>query len=1044
MPENESEEFFRTFTESVDVAIFLYQDYKLIYANPTAEKLTEYNLNELRSMNLMDLIHPDYKNLIMELGSVIERNEMVETKHILKIITKRGSEKWINGNFVLIEYGGERAALISAIDITDQKIAEQMLKKSEEKYRNLSQELEKKVIERTKELKESEVKFRDLFNFMSSGVAVYDAINDGKDFIFKDFNMAGEKIDGIKKEDLIGKSVSDLFPGVKEFGLFDVFQRVWETGNPERHPITQYKDNRITGWRDNYVYKLPSGEVIAVYDDITEKKIIEQKLKESEERFKTIFMDSPIGIELYDSKGKLLELNKACLDMFGVSNINSVRDFDLFQDPNISDEVKKKLYNGEFIKYESTFDFEKVKELNLYETTKSGIIFVDVEITPLYLDGTEEISNFLVQVQDITEKKQAEERLQQLNKELEYRVEERTKDLKESEEKYRSLFSNTIEGIAVHSIIYDSNNKPINYIITDINPKFEDILSIKKEDVLNKKATDAYGVENAPYLDIYAKVAETMEPTVFETYYPPMDKFFKISVFSPEKGIFVTVFEDISERKKAEQKLKEERLKAQNYLDIAGVIMLVINSNQIIELINKKGCEILGYNEEDILGKNWFDNFIPEYLREDVKLVFDKLMKGEIESVEYYENPLINSNGEEKIIAWHNTLLRNKNGKIIGTLSSGEDITIRKESEKNLKLNQFAIDHTLIEVFWINSDGKFLYVNKAACNNLGYSYEELLTKSVPDVDPLHDINIYKQVWEELKEKGFLTFETLHQRKDGATYPVQVTTNYLEFEGDEYNFAFAVDTTKIKEAERLVLEEVKKLRELDEIRDDIVTRVSHELKTPLTSTYMASEIILDQYKEKLNGNLSALIQTIHKGCFRLKSLIDNLLDVSKISVQKLEINANKENLVELINECVNEMIYLISSRQLTLKLNMPDTIYHEVDKLRIGQVITNIVSNAIKNTPTGGAIYISVNENPEYLDIQIRDTGVGLTDKEKERLFEKFGKIERYGKGLDVDIEGSGLGLFISKHIVNLHNGEILVESEGRNKGATFTIRLYKK
>jgi signal transduction histidine kinase len=139
-----------------------------------------------------------------------------------------------------------------------------------------------------------------------------------------------------------------------------------------------------------------------------------------------------------------------------------------------------------------------------------------------------------------------------------------------------------------------------------------------------------------------------------------------------------------------------------------------------------------------------------------------------------------------------------------------------------------------------------------------------------------------------------------------------------------------------------------------------------------------------------------------------------------------------------------MIYLISSRQLTLKLNLPDIIYHEVDKLRIRQVIANIISNAIKNTPTGGAIYISANENPEYLDIQIRDMGVGLTHKEKEKLFEKFGKIERYGKGLDVDIEGSGLGLFISKHIVNLHNGEILVESEGRNKGATFTIRLYKK
>lgn len=131
------------------------------------------------------------------------------------------------------------------------------------------------------EIKASEVRFRDLFNYMSNGVAIYEAKDNGNDFIFKDFNPAGERIENFKKENLLGKNVLEVFPGVKEFGLFDVFKRVWETGKPEHHPISMYQDERIIGWRENYVYKLPSGEIVAVYDDITERKRAEEQIKTS-------------------------------------------------------------------------------------------------------------------------------------------------------------------------------------------------------------------------------------------------------------------------------------------------------------------------------------------------------------------------------------------------------------------------------------------------------------------------------------------------------------------------------------------------------------------------------------------------------------------------------------------------------------------------------------------------------------------------------------------------------------------------------------------
>ncbi len=135
-------------------------------------------------------------------------------------------------------------------------------------------------------LQESEARYRGLFERISSCVAIYEAVDNGADFIFKDFNRAGERTENIARDQVIGRRLAELFPGVAQFGLLDVLRRVWQTGAPIHHPVKFYQDQRIQGWRENYVYRLPSGEIVAVYEDITERKRAEETLKKSSEKTK--------------------------------------------------------------------------------------------------------------------------------------------------------------------------------------------------------------------------------------------------------------------------------------------------------------------------------------------------------------------------------------------------------------------------------------------------------------------------------------------------------------------------------------------------------------------------------------------------------------------------------------------------------------------------------------------------------------------------------------------------------------------------------------
>ncbi|MCK4645211.1 MAG: PAS domain S-box protein [Candidatus Aminicenantes bacterium] len=260
--------------------------------------------------------------------------------------------------------------------------------------------------------------------------------------------------------------------------------------------------------------------------------------------------------------------------------------------------------------------------------------------------------------------------------------------MRKKDEVTKELLENILASMEGGIFTIDKNAR-----ITTFNRAAEEITGFKKEEVLNKECCDILKSDLCNEACPLKEILETGK-TIFNYEIMITSKTGnKIPVnitTSPLRSSnneiigAVENFRDLTKHKGLWARLHQERNRAQQYLNIAGVIIVAINDKGVVTLINKKGCDVLGYKEEDIIGKNWFDLCVPERARKERKETFKKVMAGKKEEVEDYENSIVTISGEERIISWHNTTLRDEKGHIIGTLSSGGDITKRKQTEVEL------------------------------------------------------------------------------------------------------------------------------------------------------------------------------------------------------------------------------------------------------------------------------------------------------------------------------------------------------------------------
>ncbi|MGB2651454.1 MAG: PAS domain-containing sensor histidine kinase [Candidatus Omnitrophota bacterium] len=614
--------------------------------------------------------------------------------------------------------------------------------------------------------------------------------------------------------------------------------------------------------------------------------------------------------------------------------------------------------------------------------------------------------------QDITEQKKAEE------------------SLRKSEARFRGIFESGMIGI----LFWDGNGD-----IIEANDAFLKIVGYSKTDIFAGKV-NLRDITPREYRSLNDKalreIAANGTIAPFEKEYICKDGsrvpvLIGAALQEASKRGGVAFVLDIAELKTAREKLLWEIHKSKMYLDIADVILIVIDEKGRVSLINKKGCQVLGYKYGDIIGKDWFSNFLPKKIAKKVKSVFKQVINGDTRIAKYYENTILTKKGKEKIIAWHNTPLKDEAGNVIGTLSSGEDITGRKKALKELSeseeryraLFEGAPDGIIIADV---KNGQYIQVNSSLCKKLGYSEKEIKEisrfKSIhpkEDVDRIKDL-FHRQASGEIDLARDIPFV----KKNGSLLYFDVSSVLLEIAGKKCVTALLRDVTDRTRAERT--------------KKHLMRDVSHGLKTPIAISQMALYVYKDGIKR---GDIQEALEAydiIANNLNILRKDIDNILMSTTIDMRKDESKRKKGkcSLKRIVAAIIKDTRSVLTKENIKTRINISSEANRVAIHERDAKILLNcLMDNAAKFTKKG-SISISSRKNKNKVELKVKDTGCGMTKQQIEMAFEKFYKRHPA-------VEGSGLGLSICKDIVEMYNGEIEVRSEGVKKGTTVVVRLPK-
>jgi len=706
----ESEARYRSLVEQVSDGIFL-SDSKgnYIEVNNAGCAMLGYTREEILQLNMRDLIPPDDLDTAPLRISDLQHGATLRTERRLR--RKDGSCFPIEISAKMLEDGSLQWIVR---DITERKLAEKVLEMSEQRYRNL-------------------------FDNISSGVAIYEVIGNGEDFVFKDINKSGERLDGEKKENIIGKSVLEVHPGIQKFGLLDVFKRVWEKGFPEHHPASLYQDQKLVKWYENYVYRLPSGEIVAIYDDITERKQAVEALRESEARFRRLANNAPDILFRYDLVPvlRLAYINNAIQDITGYSPEECYADPDLILHMAHPDDAAliAKLMQAHILP-DKPLEMRWIGKDGQARWMESRIVPVRDEFG--HLIAIEGITR------DVTERKLAEEALR--DQESQYRA------LAENSQDYIMRYNRQHRHIYANAAAIRVSGRPVEEYLGCTHREMgfpDDLCDLWEQSIDRAFATGQVQREEFEWTGAEGRVV--------------LD--WRLFPETGQQGQVVSVLgvsRDISEVKRAEKALRESEARFRATIEQSFDGILILDDALCIIEWNKAQTKIFGFARDEMIGKALWEyqfTITPGERKSPQLLKTLKERAQDFGNTGIYLNPdalqtmeVEAKDGRRKIIQVSFFPIEVSGNKLYCSIS--RDITSERSAEQNYQiLFREMLDGLALHEIILDHDGnpvdyRFLMVNPAFERLTGLKEADIKGRTVLEVMPGTEpywIEIYGQV-----------------------------------------------------------------------------------------------------------------------------------------------------------------------------------------------------------------------------------------------------------------------------------------------------------
>lgn len=681
--QEENQNMYQAIFEATGTAtLIVEEDTTIVMANNECITVTGYSPQELIGTKWPNYVASESLELMLKYHRLRrEAPEKAPTKYEVKLVNKKGEICNVILFISMIKNTGK--SVVSMLDITDRKRAEEALRESKDRYGAIVNNAYDGIV-----LQEASGKILT-FNSEASrvfGINASDALqHTSTSRNWNTIHEDGSEFPGAEHPSMVtlatGKSCKDVVMGVVQASG----ETVWT--NINTRPLFREKDSK------------PYAVVIS-FTDITEYKLAEKKIKESEAKLGSVVNNSTDQIFMLDKAYRYLLVNNTLAKSINrnIQDIIGRTIYEVYPEADakrFERNVGRVFKNGKSISVE---DQISAIDANLYFSSNMNPI-KDEKGNVVAVSGI---------LRDITHLKQTEDSLRQSKRDLQALLEAASVAMKHEDflSTAREIFNickRETGATAGYVALLDKRNSNNEVLFLDSGGREcaidqslpMPIRGLRAEAIKSGKAVYNNYFNKSKWKEFLPAGHVKLTNVMFAPLLVAGKTVGTIGLANKPGGFnnhditFVSGMANTTalglRNSQTLNLLKEEIDKAQNYLDIAGVIIVAINKEGKVELINKKGCQILGYDEQEILGKNWFDSFIPFRIKEELSIYSESLISAENNGLNYYENPVLTESGEERLIAWHSAVIKDKDGNITGHISSGEDITERKALEEEQK-----------------------------------------------------------------------------------------------------------------------------------------------------------------------------------------------------------------------------------------------------------------------------------------------------------------------------------------------------------------------